>query len=1167
MKRIPDDEIERLKRETDLAALVRASGVELAPHGAGGDLIGRCPLHDDRTPSLVVTASKGLWHCLGACGVGGSAIDWIMRTRKTGFRYAIEILREINGSTSSPQAGAGAALGTAPASTGSGQAAPSPDFPRRLPSPLSFDADDWQLLVEVIDYYHRCLKQTPAALAYLQKRGIGSGEAVEHFRIGFADRTLGLRLPNKQRKAGAEIRERLEKLGLYRGTGREHFNGCVVFPIIDPQSGRVTEIYGRKIGPQFRGLPIHLYLRGEHKGVWNESALAACEEVILCESIIDALTFWCAGMRNVTCSYGVHGFTSDHLAAFRRHGTKRVLIAYDRDDAGENAAAKLWPRLTAEGIECFGVQFPKGMDANEYALKVMPASKSLDLVVRSAVWLGNPGAPGSRPSPAMTVGIPEAAKEKSEVAAPALLSDAPALEPLPSDPPTPAPPASSSDEANEATQEETTRTPAFNSDAPASSSPATVESSSSASLPSLAASMNSEQAADSITPPAFVSVAPIAAASARPPAFPPLPSSLAADPGLLDAPESEPPAASPLPRASAPPEVPAEVKEQEIIITLEGRRYRIRGMSKNLGFDALKVNILASCGELMHVDTLDLYAHRSRKQFAADAARELRLEETLLRHDLGKVLLKLEELQEKQIAEATKPKEKTVKITDAQRDAALELLKSPDLLDRILADFERCGVVGEATNKLTGYLAATSRKLEQPLAVVLQSSSAAGKSSLMEAVLAMLPPEEVTKFSAMTGQSLFYMQGSDLRHKVLAIVEEEGAERASYALKLLQSEGELTIASTGKDPQTGRLVTQEYRVEGPVMIFLTTTAAEIDEELLNRCLVLSVSEDREQTRAIHIMQRKRQTLAGLLEQRQRAAVLAVHRDAQRLLYPVLVANPFADRLTFLDSRTRSRRDHVKYLTLIRTVALLHQHQREHKTVEHPPASGQFVEYIEVTPADIAIANRLTHEVLGRSLDELAPQTRRLLVMLDQHVMGECQRQKMPRSDYRFTRRQVRAFAGWTDFVVRTHLQKLVDLEYVLVHRGGRGQSFVYELLYGGEGTDGKPFALGLIDPDSLGNSAYVEKFEHQNSRFEGGSSLHSAPIEPGSCAGESEESPGPAGSERADSANGFEIAPREMPSDGAQRTDALSYPPSSLAASTSSGQAADSNGQEVEHAA
>ena len=66
---------------------------------------------------------------------------------------------------------------------------------------------------------------------------------------------------------------------------------------------------------------------------------------------------------------------------------------------------------------------------------------------------------------------------------------------------------------------------------------------------------------------------------------------------------------------------------------------------------------------------------------------------------------------------------------------------------------------------------------------------------------------------------------------MLAIVEEEGAARASYALKILQSEGELQIASTGKDPETGKLVTHEYRVEGPVMIFLTTTAMEIDEEL------------------------------------------------------------------------------------------------------------------------------------------------------------------------------------------------------------------------------------------------------------------------------------------------------------------------------------------------
>ena len=247
----------------------------------------------------------------------------------------------------------------------------------------------------------------------------------------------------------------------------------------------------------------------------------------------------------------------------------------------------------------------------------------------------------------------------------------------------------------------------------------------------------------------------------------------------------------------------------------------------------------------------------------------------------------------------------------------MELLRDPRLLERIVEDFARCGVVGEETNKLVGYLGVVSRHLESPLAVIVQSSSAAGKSSLMEAVLAFLPEEQRVQYSAMTGQSLFYMGETDLKHKVLAIVEEEGAHSASYALKLLQSEGVLTIASTGKDPATGRLRTHQYRVEGPVMIFLTTTAINFDEELLNRCLVLSVNEEREQTQAIHRVQREAQTLEGLLRRRDRDAILAVHRNAQRLLNPSS-CNPYARELTFLDAQTRTRRDHMKYLTLIRS---------------------------------------------------------------------------------------------------------------------------------------------------------------------------------------------------------------------------------------------------------
>ncbi len=91
MARIADEEVGRLKREVPLEALVAASGVELKK--AGADLVGCCPFHDDREPSLVVSPAKNLWHCLGACQAGGSTIDWVMRSQGVSFRHAVELLR------------------------------------------------------------------------------------------------------------------------------------------------------------------------------------------------------------------------------------------------------------------------------------------------------------------------------------------------------------------------------------------------------------------------------------------------------------------------------------------------------------------------------------------------------------------------------------------------------------------------------------------------------------------------------------------------------------------------------------------------------------------------------------------------------------------------------------------------------------------------------------------------------------------------------------------------------------------------------------------------------------------------------------------------------------------------------------------------------------------
>jgi hypothetical protein len=171
-----------------------------------------------------------------------------------------------------------------------------------------------------------------------------------------------------------------------------------------------------------------------------------------------------------------------------------------------------------------------------------------------------------------------------------------------------------------------------------------------------------------------------------------------------------------------------------------------------------------------------------------------------------------------------------------------------------------------------------------------------------------------------------------------------------------------------------------------------------------------------------------------------------------------------------------RRDHVKYLSLIDSVTLLHQYQRPLKTFrqsDNDKKNGNGKDndnptlYVTVTLDDIEIANRLASKVLGRSLDDLPPHTRRFLELVQEMVKSECERLNVEKADYRFYRRQICEYTGWGLTQVRMHLDRLVEHEYVLVHRGSRGQSFVYELLYNGEGKKGGPFLMGLIDVNQL----------------------------------------------------------------------------------------------------
>jgi DNA primase catalytic core len=902
MKWISEEEVARLKAEFPLTRLCEHYGISLQKHGK--DLAACCPFHQEKTPSFIVTPGKNLWNCLGGCG-GGSVIDLVMRKEGVAFRRAVEKLLELEGKTPAAAVIRTKAGTEYPSLVGDGE-----------------EITDAQLLARVVDFYHQTFLNQPAPMKYLADRKVFHPEAVKRFKLGYANRTLGYRLPPEVTAVGKRLRQRLQRLGILRESGHEHLTGCVVFPVLKAD-GTLGELYGRRITNTVRNASEHLYLSGPHAGVWNAAALRGKREWLLCEAAIDALSLYVNGFEGVTWSFGVRGFSPDHWALLKECRPDRVTIGYDNDEAGNAAANELAHQLEAAGIEAWRVTWPPRSDANDVVRQSQDAKAALASIFAQAHRL-----------------LPRV-------------------------------------------------------DAPASEA-----------VPSLA-----------VAPPSAVAPEPTAkketAAAPAPPAEPTL---RVAEAGQLE-------------------------------FTVDDHAYRVRGLNGHVSFDALKVNVRLTRHDALHVDTFDLYQARARTSFAAVAAQITGLDKAAVETDLNRLLVRIEEHQQKRIVEQMKVADTSPKLSPEEEMKALALLRDPRLLERIVGDFALAGMVGEDTNKLLGYLIAVSRKLDDPLSGLIVARSAAGKSALLNSILDFVPDEDKEVLTAMTTQALFYLPENGLKHKVLAVVEDEGSQSASYPLKILQSEKKLVLAVTVKDPDGGMPQTQLKTVEGPVAQFMTSTQAEFDEELANRFLVLSVDEEREQTQRIHTAQREAETLRGLLSKLDREAVLKIHHAAQRLLRPLKVVIPFAEKLTFPSDRLRLRRDHKKYLSLIRAIAFLRQFQKPVKSCEH---RGQVVQYIEADAEDLRQAQQLAVTVMGRSLDELAPPTRAFLLALHELVQAVAGAQKIKAEQVRLSRREMRERLKWGEAQVRRHLARLVSLEYVACHRvPGTAARFTYQLFYSG----------------------------------------------------------------------------------------------------------------------
>jgi DNA primase len=500
--------------------------------------------------------------------------------------------------------------------------------------------------------------------------------------------------------------------------------------------------------------------------------------------------------------------------------------------------------------------------------------------------------------------------------------------------------------------------------------------------------------------------------------------------------------------------------ESGFIVGYGDRQYQVKGIQR--GTTQLKVTIKASSDVTKDVPfeltTIDLYSSRSRIWFAKLCAALFGASEELIKEDIGKVL---------NLVENFRPKEKKQSVNEpskAEKQTALKFLNNANMFKEILKDFETIGITGEETNKLIGYLAAVSRKLDDPLSVLIQSRSAAGKSTLQDAVLSLVPDEDYVKYTRITDQALFYKEEDSLVNKILAIEEEAGMGGAAYSIRNIQSSKKITVAATGKDPGTGKMKTEEYTVRGPVVVMITTTAVELEGETASRFLFLTIDESSKMTEAIHEKQRDAETLEGIIKKKRSESLIKKHHTAQRLLKPVAVANPFSKYLTYPNQSIRTRRDHKKYLGLIRAIAFLYQYQRDIKTVD---VDGDQVEYIEVTLDDIEKGNRLANEVLGQSLDDLAKPSRTLLTGIYKMVKETADKSSEPVDAIYFTRRMIREYTGWTDWQIRTHIKQLEEMEYLYARIGARGKEYAYALNYRGQAEESGKCYLNLTPVEEI----------------------------------------------------------------------------------------------------
>jgi len=851
-------QVKEIKEKVDIVSLFASFGVVLKKKGSS--YLGLCPFHEDHNPSLSVDRDKGLYNCFG-CGESGDIFTLVEKMRGFEFKEALVFLKEyLNNGHRKLNYFTGELNGL--------------NTHKKLRRAITEDLKTEQVSISsltldrISEYYRKSLLNRKEALDYLKSRGFTDYTLYNRFKIGFCDGSLVSVVSEKQRGE-------LKTAGILSESSKEHFPGCITFPLFD-DTDKVVSFYGRKIDNNVK--VKHLYLPGPHKGLVNRKAAAVYrEEIILCESVLDALSLIQMGIENVIPCYGVNGFTDEHLKLLKEKMVKLIVIGFDSDEAGEKASIKLKEKLLIEGFKVKVITVPVHKDWNDYLLSA-GSKDSIDEIIKHA----------------------EVFQYK---------------------------------EPNKGSHR-------------------------------------------------------------------------------------------------------YEKKGSKYIFTFNEVTYRVLGVKK-MFVSSLRVNIRAEKGNEKYIDNVELYSARSRSLFSSMLSEVLSLEALHIEKHLLEIVEYLEAERDLLFEER---EEKIHELTEEERHLGMGLLTDVNIFDRIVGDIETLGYVGESVNKQLLYLAASSRKLPDPISVIIVSRSSAGKSYLIDTIKKLIPPEDVVSVTSLSDQALNYLPEEGLLHKFLVMGEAVHSEIIEHQLREMLSNHELSRLVTMKDVKSGVMSSQIIRKDVIASLVMSSTDNNINPENASRSFVINTDESEAQTKNIHEQQRNKYTLEQYDKKENLIPlIIKTHHAAQRLLKMRIIVNPFVHLIDFPSALMRSRRDNERFIDLIAAVCFLRQFQKKEK-VQKQNKTGELIHYIECDIRDYEIAYNIMRNILPSTLTNFPKSAIELYSGMRKIIGKKAQEQGLKPVEVSVTQRELRELTGMSQMYVKRNMRILSDYEYIIASSSARQRS-------------------------------------------------------------------------------------------------------------------------------